>query len=299
MSALKMDGTPATQYPLALPALPDNRAAHLLWDAGSLLVATDAKLWRWKPEAQPEEIAVMPPSFHVHGMSRAEGEGFQSCILINGEPIGEKADRLAASLYGLRPGEKSFRGFFTRHVRSVTACPVFANGRMVFGGDHDLWEGGLQSFGQREDDRAGYLWGCRTTPLAALMTDEGNGEGPGTRTIVIVENRIWIALSGHHGGGSLLSVPFASPQPLTSETLPGRDEMWKLYRGQLAASKVIPIREDDGAEAFDSVWELDALCGWPNPDGGWKIAFRTNHRIVWLLEKGAKEPRKIGATLQD
>ncbi|BCU76130.1 hypothetical protein [Luteolibacter sp. LG18] len=289
----------ATPKQIPLPKPFGDDASQLLTDPQGLLVTAGGKLWQWNPadaKAAPKALAPLPGSFQVFGLSRAEGEGVAGTLLISGwyaldsaKPKPKDVDE-NASLFGLKPGAKAFKPVFVRRLERITACPVFSNGRMVFGGDHDLWEGGLEAE-EDVDFRSGTLWGHRSAPLGMLNTDGANGGGMGVREVVIAGDTVWAALGGRHMG-SLVSVPLEKKPPEAEH--PDLVEAWKIQREQLSQTKAVLLPIDGEDKPSDTIEAVDGLCVWNGPDGTWKIAFRADHKVFWQIEKGAKEPKKLG-----
>lgn len=285
------------QIPLPKPLAGD--ASQLLTDPYGLLVTAAGKLWHWNPadaKTTPKVAATLPASFQVFGLGRAQGEGVAGMILISGwysfdsaKPKPKVADE-NASLFGLKPGGKDFKPVFVRRLEHVTACPAFAGNRMVFGGDHDLWEGGLEGEEEGMEFRAGTLWGHRSAPLGMFNTDGANGGGLGVRQVVIAGDTVWAALGGRHMG-ALVSVPLE--KKAADQDHPGLAEAWQIQREQLAQAKPVLLPVDGEDKPFDTIESVDGLCVWTGPDGAWKVAFRADHKTFWLIEKGAKEPKKL------
>ncbi|MGC4015683.1 MAG: hypothetical protein QM755_14345 [Luteolibacter sp.] len=290
-----------TPKPIPLPKAFGGEASQLLADPQGLLVAAAGKLWQWNPtdpKTAPKLVAPLPASFQVFGLGRAEGEGVAGNLLISGwysldpqKPKPKNVDE-NASLFALKPGGKAFKPVFVRRLEHVTACPTFSNGRMVFGGDHDLWEGGLDGEEEDMDFRAGTLWGHRTAPLGMFNTDGANGGGMGVRQVVIAGDTVWAALGGRHMG-ALVSVPLE--KKTAEQEHPELADAWKIQREQLAQAKAVLLPVDGEDKPSDTIESVDALCVWSGPDGVWKLAFRADSKTYWVLEKGWKEPQKIGA----
>ncbi len=292
-------GSPAPER-VALPkALAgESPVTELLADAKGLLFAGAGKLWQWnpaEPKSAPKPLADLPPQFDLTGLSRAEGEGLAGTLFISGyhsfdsEHPAPKDFNDSNTLYGLKPGQKTFKSVFVRRLEHVTGCPAFSGERMAFAGDSDVWEGGIETEDDVED-RLGSLWGFRTTPLAMANTDAGNGGSMGTRTLVIAGGTIWAELRGRHMG-SLVSVPLLK-KPADQEP-PDLVDSWKIQRDQLAQAKAVKLPGAEGEPPTDISESIDSLCAWNGPEGSWKIAFRSDYKTFWLLEKGAKEPRKL------
>ncbi len=274
-------------------------SAQILADGKGLLITADGKLWRWNPaspDSKPVLLAPLPLSFYPNGLAFAKGEALKGMIVLSGfhsfdseKPHPKDVDE-SATLYGLKSGEKVFKPVFVRRVERVTACPFFADGRMIFGGNHDLWEGGI---GMEDDmeDRAGTLWGYRTAPIALANTDSANSGGMSVREAVFANGTVWAALGGRHMG-AIVSLPLAKKP--AAEEAPELAEAWKVQRELLALAKIHRLPADEGEEASDIVDGIDALCTWSGEDGAWKIAFRSDHSKFWLMEKDLKEPQKIG-----
>jgi len=288
-----------TPKQIPLPKAFGGEASQLLTDPQGLLVTAAGKLWQWNPtdaKTAPKLVAPLPPSFQVFGLSRAEGEGVAGTILISGwysfdpeKPKPKVADE-HDSLFGLKPGGKAFKPVFVRRLEHITACPAFANGRMVFGGDHDLWEGGLEGEEEGMEFRAGTLWGHRSAPLGMFNTDGANGGGMGVRQVVIAGDTVWAALGGRHMG-ALVSVPLE--KKVADQEHPDLTEAWKIQREQLALAKPVLLPQEGDDKGFDTIESVDGLCVWTGPDGAWKVAFRADHKTFWQIEKGAKEPKKL------
>jgi len=295
------DPTPV-KTPLPKEMAGEDGASALLADPQGLLVAGGGKLWLWNPadpKVGPKAVAPLPPQFYVGGISRAEGKGIAGMIMLSGfhsvdpkKPL-PKDVYAETTLYGMKPGGKGFLSVFVRRLRTITACPAFGGERMVFGGDNDLWEGGLEV---EEDltERAGSLWGHRSAPLAMANTDSGNSGGMGVRSVVIAGSNVWAALGGHLMG-ALVSVPLSAKPAV--EDHPDLAESWKVQHDQLALAKAVQLPPAQGEQPSDIIESVDALCAWNSPNGEWKVAFRADHKTFWLLEKGAKEPKRIGSEL--
>jgi hypothetical protein len=292
-------GDPApkrTALPKALTG--ESTPSEILSDAGGLLIAGPTKLWQWnpaEPKSEPKSVADLPPQFGLTGLSRAEGTDLAGTIFISGyhsfdsEHPAPKDFNESNTLYGLKAGEKTFKSVFVRRLEHVTGCPAFSGERMVFAGDSDVWEGGIE-IEEDSEDRLGSLWGFRTTPLAMANTDAGNSGSMGTRSVVIAGGTIWAELRGRHMG-ALVSLPLLK-KPADQEP-PDLADSWKIQREQLALAKAIRISPGEDEPPTDVCESIDSLCAWNGPDGAWKIAFRSDFKTVWLLEKGAKEPMKL------
>lgn len=304
-------GFEAPDHPPSVVPLPRSFEARsvtdLLSDPHGLLLAGNDKLWRWDPlalENPPELVAPFPPAFRASGLARMGAGPLAGAILINGRHVLDETETLPKgmvreeTLYALMPGEKGFRGIFTRHLHEVTASPALAGDRMIFGDDGDLWEGSLAAMGEAAG-RCGVLAGHRIAPLAAISTDEGNSEGQGVRGVVITGDTVWALLAGHHAGCSLVSLPVGKPfNSSEPESHPGPVEARKLLSGNLAQVKVQQVREGPDQPSFDSLESIDALCGWCGKDGQWKLAYRTGLGVMWIITNDSKEATKLGRSPQ-
>ncbi|MGC4015684.1 MAG: hypothetical protein QM755_14350 [Luteolibacter sp.] len=301
-SLLAFDGkAPApNSFPLPAPLGGKLTPMHLLADHDGLLLAGESGLWKWNPLAAgvaPESIAPLPTEISIEGLARVPEGPLAGAILINGRHRsgdGPQAEGFRGTLYALLPGEKQFRGVFTRHLHEVTASPAFAPGRMVLGGDYDLWEGSF-ALADTSNSLCGYLMGYRSAPLAQMETEEGNSQGQGVRSLVIVGNTIWALLEGHHASCSLVTLPlgkkFKGSDP---ESAPDVSQSWSIARQKLAEVKPVSVRDDEGGTAYDGLESIDCLCAWNGPQGDWKIVYRTHHEVLWEITSGQKQPRKIG-----
>ena len=286
-----------TKLPAALTGT--DGPSQILADSKGLLITAEGKLWHWDPampDSIPVALAPLPFGFNPTGLAVAKGEALKGIIVLSGfhtfdseKPHPQEVDG-SATLYGLKSGEKVFKPVFVRRVERVTACPYFAGERMIFGGDHDLWEGGIDMEEDMEE-RAGTLWGYRTAPLAMSNTDAANAGGMSLRQAVIANGTVWAALSGRHMG-AIVSVPLAKKP--AGEEAPELSEAWKVQRESLAMTKVHRLPADEGEEASDVVEATDGLCAWSGENGIWKIAFRSDHSKFWLMKKDLKEAQKIG-----
>ena len=292
-------GAPPKITPLPEALVKNEGSAQILADGKDLLITAEGKLWRWNPavpDSKPALLAPLPLAFYPGGLAFAKGEALKGMIVLSGfhsfdseKPHPQDVDA-SATLYGLKSGEKVFKPVFVRRVERVTACPFFADGRMIFGGDHDLWEGGI---GMEDDmeDRAGTLWGHRTAPIALANTDSANAGGMSLREAVIAGGNVWAALGGRHMG-AIVSVPLAKKP--AGEEAPELADAWKVQRELLGLAKIHRLPANEGEEASDVVESIDCLCAWSGENGAWKIAFRSDHSKFWLMKKDLKEAQEIG-----
>lgn len=289
---LAFDGKAPAPVSFPLPvALAGEQTMDLISDHDGLLITAADKLWKWNPLAggtAPKAIAPLPPEFYSCGLGRVPEGPLAGAILINGR---SGDPRHPETLHALLPGENQFRSVNTRYIHQVTAAPAFAPGRMVLGGDYDLWEGGFTPMGDGER-QLGYLWGYRTAPVAQLSTDIGNGEGQGVRTVVIAGDTLWTLIAGHHNGCSLLTLPigkkFTAADP---ESTPGVSQSLKISRDKLAQVKIMNVSDKVDRHGFEFI---DCLCAWHGGNGEWKVAYRAGHRVLWQVANGHETPKKIG-----
>jgi hypothetical protein len=298
---LQPGGEVKAPRPLKLPESisQDGGPLQLQTDPQGLLIAGATKLWRWnpaEPKAAPQPLASLPPQFQVSGIVHAAGKGLNGHLLISGyHAFSEEKPKPADfdethSLYDLAPGKKAFEAVFVRRVERVTACPVFSEGRMIFGADHDVWEGGIQIEG---DDLPPTLWGHRIAPVAMCNTDGANSGSMGVSNLTLAGGTIWAALRGHLMGAAV-TFPLPKKAADADAEAPDLAESWKIQRESLAQLKALTVRGAEGEAPSEIQDSIDALCSTTDAKGNWKIAFRTDHRTFWVLAKGVKAAVQIG-----
>lgn len=233
-------------------------------EKGDLLVATDRAVWLLPPgEEEVRLIATLPGPAFVTGISCVTRPGpvpVGTVFLSVGPENGE-----GDPLYLMKPDRKTLIPVFVRRLSDLTTVPRFSDsGRMVYGGNWDLWEGFFEAWDDGGVDRAGALGGSRFAPLALMNTDSANSGSMGVDGVAVLGEDVYAALGGRHMG-ALVRVPLPSENRYASN-----DGM----HPELAESFAVMKRALGAADILEEVERIDALAVQPSPEGGRGLFYR-------------------------
>jgi hypothetical protein len=233
-------------------------------EQGNLLVATDRALWTLAPGAtEPRRLAALPKPSLIRGISCVTGKGPvpAGTVFLAVRPESEEDE----TLYLMRPDRKALLPVFVRRLADLTTVPqVSDSGRMVYGGNWDLWEGFLELWEDEGTDKAGALGGSRFAPLALMNTDSANSGSMGVDGVAVLGGDAYAALGGRHMG-ALIRVPL--PPENRYATNEGTHP-------ELSGSFAVMKAALDGAVILEEVERVDALAVQPSPKGGRALFYR-------------------------
>lgn len=254
----------ATRRPVRGFAAEETPQSLCVDEKGDLLIATDRAVWVLPPgQEEPSLLASLPAPAFVTGISCVTRPGPVPVgtvfLAVRPETAGDD------TLYLMKPDRKALIPVFVRRLSDLTTVPRFSDsGRMVYGGNWDLWEGFFEVWEDEGVDRAGALGGSRFAPLALMNTDSANSGSMGVDGVAVLGEDVYAALGGRHMG-ALVRVPLPSENRYASN-----DGM----HPELAESFAVMKRALGQAEILEEVEQIDALAVQPSPEGGRGLFYR-------------------------
>lgn len=275
----------ARQRPIGLAA-EEGMQSLCVDEQGNLLIATDQAVWVLPPgEEEPERLVAFPKPAMVKGISCVTHEGPVpvGTVFLAVHPETPEEE----TLFLMRPDRKALLPVFVRRLSDLTTVPHFSDsGRMIYGGNWDLWEGFFEVWEDEGIDKAGALGGSRFAPLALMNTDSANSGSMGVDGVAVLGEDAYAALGGRHMG-ALIRVPLPPENRYASN-----DGM----HPELAESFAVMKSSLEEAEIIEEVERIDALAVQPSPDGGSGLFYRIHgtEGFEWKFLVPGEEAKVVG-----